>query len=540
MGIKRESEAPLPFPDRTGTRKEPTPLDEAGMSGRGVLPGETLLTRKHTRGPIGTLSSACAANASAKRARGRRSRSAAASACPLCPTHSEGLDLSTWVACSHCGTWFHVVCVGVANVDEYETWYCAACLADTSLDLKPRMYPPRRRSTRERTRPDYAAVEDGRPADPVGRWARLLAQYSAWPDTARRVPGTLWTVDWLVRGDAMNAPVIVPASEHLENPGAHIQGMHVPPRATTIRDVARLVGPDTPVEVIDVQTQMSSSAWTLDEWADYFEMPADKRPALLNVISLEVTGTPMERLVVAPLMVRTSDWVERDSPAAQLRGGTNRWPKVQRYVLMGVEGAFTDWHIDFAASYVYYHVVWGQKLFLFAPPTPANLAAYRAWTSSMQQEREWLGDALCDVRRVEIRTGETMLIPAGWIHAVHTVRDSLVVGGNFLADYHVGMHWRLEELEIATHVPLKFRFPHLVRLAWYVARGWDERLAAHVDVAPCVRMGIEQLCRRLDAELRAIRQGGRSAESAAAAVPKEVPDPEALVAQLRRRLAERT
>jgi F-box/leucine-rich repeat protein 10/11 len=33
---------------------------------------------------------------------------------------------------------------------------------------------------------------------------------------------------------------------------------------------------------------------------------------------------------------------------------------------------------------------------------------------------------------VELRAGETLLIPSGWVHAVLTPQDSVVVGGNFL------------------------------------------------------------------------------------------------------------
>lgn len=101
-------------------------------------------------------------------------------------------------------------------------------------------------------------------------------------------------------------------------------------------------------------------------------------------------------------------------------------------------------------------------MFLFAPPTPKNLAAYRSWTSSSRQEAEWLGYSLQRMSRVEIAAGETMFIPPGWIHAVHTAEDSLVIGGNFLSDCDVAMHFKVEELEIATRVPRKFRFPHLM------------------------------------------------------------------------------
>ncbi|WFD01674.1 [histone H3]-dimethyl-L-lysine(36) demethylase [Malassezia obtusa] len=384
--------------------------------------------------------------------------------CPRCAPESESADLdkSLWVACFRCGTWYHTACLGLADVDDYDKWCCDAC---QKLGYTHKMRAPRRRSARERPSTDYAAIQEGRPPDPLGRWERYMAHCESLPNAARRVSGATWTKEWLASDEqALDTPTLVPAADDGK---LSIAGMQVPPSSTTIRDVARLVGPETKVEVIDVRTQMSSSAWTLDDWASYFETPAAEREKVLNVISLEVTGTPMEAMVSAPAMTVESDWVERDWPRDKRPAAedASKWPKVQRYVLMGVQGAFTDFHIDFAASYVYYHVVWGRKVFLFAPPTPANLAAYRAWTSSARQEAEWLGDALQRLSRTEIRTGETMLIPAGWIHAVYTPEDTLVVGGNFLADYHVQMHWRLEEMEIATRVPRKFRFPHLMRLA---------------------------------------------------------------------------
>lgn len=450
--------------------------------------------------------------------------------CPNCKPNDDR-DKSLWVACFQCHTWYHVACIGLQDVDDFEKWCCEAC---QMKGYTHKMRPPRRRSARERPLTDYAAIQEGRPPDPLGRWEQFMAHCSSLPDIARRVPGAKWTTAWLASDEqALDVPSIVPATDG----PASIMGMRAPPRSTTIRDVARLVGSERNVEVIDVRTQMSSSSWTLDDWATYFETPPTKREKLLNVISLEVTGTPMEDMVAAPAMVAESDWVERDWPREKRPAAedASKWPKVQRYVLMGVQGAFTDFHIDFAASYVYYHVVWGRKVFLFAPPTPANLAAYRAWTSSARQETEWLGDSLQRLARVEIGTGETMLIPAGWIHAVHTPEDTLVIGGNFLSDYNVSMHWRLEDMEIATRVPRKFRFPHLMRLAWYVANGWVERLA-NGHATPRVQRGIEQLHRRLHQELETMQEtdanGQRTLKARRAydAVPHEtVPDPCALL-----------
>lgn len=330
-------------------------------------------------------------------------------------------------------------------------------------------------------------------------------------------------MDWLLHDEnALSEPVLVPAPDeaHLPSNGADtvkaesdttvnghskkqsnsnkktssrlaprstsIPGMVVPPPEMTISDIANIIGPDTPVEVIDVASQSSSKAsWTISEWAEYFSTPREKKKKTLNVISLEVTGTPMQSYVEAPQLVRDLDWVTRDWPQEKRDKGCadNSWPKVQRYVLMGVEGAYSDWHVDFAGSSVYYHVIWGQKTFLFAPPTPRNLAAYKSWCSSTRQDFDWLGDHLHGLTRVDILPGQTMLIPSGWLHCVYTPKNTLVVGGNFLTDWNVATQWKLVEIEEATKVPKKFRFPHLKRLSWYVAKGWHDRLEP-VDVLP--------------------------------------------------------
>lgn len=490
--------------------------------------------------------------------------------CAACPAPGEpaptpgkdaASDRETWICCTQCKTWFHCICIGLENPDDYSKWYCQPCItrsqqafnSGTSTSRPPLANvarPPRRKSHRAKLEVDYAAIQDGIPADPLGRWRNFLDTYDFEPDRFPRMQGHEWTLDWLLHDEhALRQPVLVPASEtpastpvKRENDDAKgkkkggarlvprptsIPGMVVPPAEMTIGDIADLIGHDTPVEVIDVASQSSSKAsWTISEWAEYFAMPKHKKKKTLNVISLEVTGTPLQAYVEAPQLVRDLDWVTRDWPSER-RDATcadNSWPKVQRYVLMGVEGAYSDWHIDFAGSSVYYHVIWGQKTFLFAPPTPRNLAAYKLWCSSTRQDFDWLGDHLHGLTRVDIRPGETMLIPSGWLHCVYTPQNTLVVGGNFLTDWNVATQWKLVGIEDATKVPKKFRFPHLKRLSWYVASGWNRRLSgmdrdetdedrerilssaqveALVDVVPPKKVleGIELVCQSLADDL---------------------------------------
>lgn len=55
------------------------------------------------------------------------------------------------------------------------------------------------------------------------------------------------------------------------------------------------------------------------------------------------------------------------------------------YALMSPKDSFTDFHIDFGGSSVWYHLIFGRKVFLLAPPTPTNLREYEAWASSELQ-----------------------------------------------------------------------------------------------------------------------------------------------------------
>jgi hypothetical protein len=90
-------------------------------------------------------------------------------------------------------------------------------------------------------------------------------------------------------------------------------------------------------------------------------------------------------------------------------------------------------------------------VFYFIPPTPENLKRYSTWSSSPRQTKVFFGNEvdICYETHVYagiltnhlhdnwlliclLLTGQTLLIPTGWIHAVFTPVDSLVFGGNFL------------------------------------------------------------------------------------------------------------
>lgn len=92
--------------------------------------------------------------------------------------------------------------------------------------------------------------------------------------------------------------------------------------------------------VTDVASQSNAPGWDLGKWADYVELEPSKRDKILNVISLEISGTELADMVLPPKIVRDLDWVENFWPSTR-KGKNNTYPKVQLYCLMGVANAWT-------------------------------------------------------------------------------------------------------------------------------------------------------------------------------------------------------
>uniref|UniRef100_A0A7R9JX08 [histone H3]-dimethyl-L-lysine(36) demethylase n=1 Tax=Timema genevievae TaxID=629358 RepID=A0A7R9JX08_TIMGE len=248
--------------------------------------------------------------------------------------------------------------------------------------------------------------------------------------------------------------------------------LRLPSPNFTVNDVRMCVGSRRLIDVVDVTTQKNIEM-SMKDWQKYYESTSKDR--LLNVISLEFSHTKLENYVQTPKVVRLLDWVDcvwpRHFKEAQIEA-TNvvdemKYPKVQKYVLMSVKGCYTDFHIDFGGTSVWYHILRGSKIFWLIPPTEDNLVLYEKWVLSGKQGDVFFGDIVKKCGRVTLATGSTFFIPSGWIHAVYTPLDSLVFGGNFLHSFGIEMQLRIAQIEEKTHVPQKFRYPFFTEMLWY-------------------------------------------------------------------------
>ncbi|XP_027137807.1 lysine (K)-specific demethylase 2Bb isoform X1 [Larimichthys crocea] len=270
-----------------------------------------------------------------------------------------------------------------------------------------------------------------------------------------------------VQREALKIPLIFKEKDGL--------GIRMPDPEFSVSEIKGLVGSRRSVDVMDVSTQKGTEM-SMAQFVRYYETPEEERDKLFNVISLEFSHTKLENLIKRPTVVDQVDWVDNMWPPNLKHSQTEatniisemKYPKVQRYCLMSVKGCYTDFHIDFGGTSVWYHVFKGRKVFWLVPPTPHNLALYEDWVLSGKQSDIFLGDRADGCQRVELKQGYTFFIPSGWIHAVYTPEDTLVFGGNILHSFNIPMQLTIHEIENRTKVHSKFRFPFYYEISWYV------------------------------------------------------------------------
>jgi F-box/leucine-rich repeat protein 10/11 len=338
------------------------------------------------------------------------------------------------------------------------------------------------------------------------------------------------TAENLVEGKlSISAPILVvdtPTSIGLKVPKARGGG------AVTVRYIADIIGHSYPISVIDVQHQEELEGWTMGDLVDYFE-DAEQQLAsqalsspqttttssstktirrrraaatvaiqkeqvkVLNQISLEFSFTPLRRMVNSPRFVRDMDWIDHAWPCDKREAGD--YPVVQYYCLTSMAGSYTDFHVDFGGTAVWYHVLRGEKKFALIEPTKENLQVYEDWLCRSNQAELFLPDLIKGVKlNLTLKEFQTLVIPTGWIHAVYTPVDSVVIGGNFIHGLDISTMLEIYNLETRAHVPGRFRFPHFQPLMFHAGAMYLRKLQEKVFICDKELEGLGDLIAALE------------------------------------------
>uniref|UniRef100_A0A8D2IZW9 PHD finger protein 8 n=1 Tax=Varanus komodoensis TaxID=61221 RepID=A0A8D2IZW9_VARKO len=357
------------------------------------------------------------------------------------------------IECDVCQDWFHGSCVGVeedaaADIDLY---HCPNCQLLHGPSVMKRRRGNLKQLDSSTNKEVGKAVKTG-----SGQFIKELRSrtFPSADEVILKPSGTQLTVEFLEE-NSFSVPILVLKKDGL--------GMTLPPPSFTVRDVEHYVGADKEIDVIDV-TRQADLKMRLGDFVSYY--CSSRREKVLNVISLEFSETRLSNLVETPKIVRKLSWVENLWPEESVF----ERPNVQKYCLMGVRDSYTDFHIDFGGTSVWYHVLRGEKIFYLVRPTAANLTLFETWSSSSNQNEMFFGDQVDRCYRCPVRQGQTLFIPTGWIHAVLTPVDCLAFGGNFLHSLNIEMQLKAYEIEKRLSTADLFKFPNFETICWYVGK----------------------------------------------------------------------
>ncbi|KAI3402810.2 JHD1 [Candida oxycetoniae] len=457
--------------------------------------------------------------------------------CPLCVASENGLldggdedGEVTWIQCTKCNQWFHIKCLKIPDyeIGNFVSYHCSKC----SQTQGPSVL--KRKSKRSRISIDYVALNEGETIaiDKSSHFQLSnFLEFKGSPDISIQ--------DHLTKADVINSkilkPVLIPQAD------LSVVGMELPLNREdlTVDFITQCCGEDMPVEVMDVISQQSvSPAWKLNQWRKYFNTDPQYRDRIRNVISLEISkvaklGTGFKR----PQMVRDMDIVDKvwDPNDDQERS------KVTKYCLMSVKDCYTDFHIDFGGTSVYYTVLKGCKTFLMFPPSDINLELYTSWCLEPKQNFIWFPEysVIKNKKRVfpsggfkiTLQPGDLFIIPSGWIHSVHTPQDSVVYGGNYLTLKDMTMQLKIYDVETKTKVPAKFRFPMFNKVIWLSAAYYYAHEQELLEDAGSKEVALQVLNSWIK-HLERHHELSKSNQVAKRSIPKQVGNPSEFICQL--------
>ncbi|KAM9918121.1 hypothetical protein OXX59_008883 [Metschnikowia pulcherrima] len=403
--------------------------------------------------------------------------------CPVCnynPLESangpEPQAQISWIRCDVCRQWYHSVCLKLtkSTLGSISSFHCPECEREHGPSHM------KRQSKRARVKIDYVALDQGETFAVDKSVHPHVPSFLNFGPSVDLSTGGSHFVDVLSSGEltkeyvfatGLSKPVLVP-----DVTGESGLRLPVARDKITVEYISQKCGANASVEVMDVLSQQSETpSWSLAQWREYFYTPEAERDRIRNVISLEVSQTDeLGSGFVRPKMVTDLDLV--DKVWCDADGNDQKRPQVTVYCLMSVRGSYTDFHIDFSGTPVYYTVCHGTKTFLMYPPTDNNLALYESWCHEPQQNFTWFAGYTkrvggkkirpADGFKISLKKGDLFIIPSGWIHSVYTPDDAVIIGGNYLTIRDLPMHTRIYELEKHTRVPSKYRFPMFNKVLW--------------------------------------------------------------------------
>ena len=214
------------------------------------------------------------------------------------------------------------------------------------------------------------------------------------------------------------------------------------------------------VEIIDVLSQTPMQIKFVDFWKHYQKHCNENIKEIWNCLSLEYSEELLSNHFTEPTIINTVDWSDICS----------NYPVVRKFFIVSWARSYTDWHIDFSGTGVYYHVICGEKWFYLIPPSTLIFKYYFEWNCLQLNGRMWFPE-YCRRRlnqdniknfeftifRLVVHAKETVLLPSGWMHCVYTPYVAQALGGNYLSEINAKYQIQCFVMEELLAVGVKYK-----------------------------------------------------------------------------------
>ncbi|CEF60612.1 JmjC domain-containing protein [Strongyloides ratti] len=223
-----------------------------------------------------------------------------------------------------------------------------------------------------------------------------------------------------------------------------------------------------------IDNKPGTKEMVLSEVLENMKIEYSKRKHIYNCLSLNYTFMALEDVFTCPNFVIEMNLAINNWPdvlkIAQICCDKDKeiiFPMTWNYCTVSTKGLYTNFHIDFGNNSVWISVISGKKTWWYIPSAKYIIAAFEQYLKDSCSSKDFFGFCAANCCKITLTARQSFFLLAGWIHAVYTNKDTLMVGGNFLTSAALETHLQIVESEQRQKAEVAYTYVYFKKLMWY-------------------------------------------------------------------------
>ncbi|CEG45319.1 phd-finger protein [Plasmopara halstedii] len=338
--------------------------------------------------------------------------------CNICGQHVTSRSSAFLIECYYCSRWLHGDCAQVSEQDALliAKFACIECqhhghevvkyssLETTSFDLHSMPFTPLpiHLSSNESSTPlQLRHVKSSREF-------RQLLSTAIYARSGVHVVSSQDVRPCFLYRNALDEPVLITGNNY------QAAGLNEPFPVLDKTIITNLLTQNRELRAIDVATQ-SNYHLTAPMWQTILSK-SNEHDALLINVEFQLYNLPIQCQVAPPLAVTQVDW--QKLIMSKIHENNSKEDATSNIFAAFLErNAYLDFIIVPSGQSTWLSVSSGELWVFLIPPTSVNFEAYRKWRKNSDFVTLFLPEQVNKCIKCVVRTGHSLLIPAGWMFA---------------------------------------------------------------------------------------------------------------------------